>query len=71
MPAAAGTSSAVDDDFSVIVLVVEGEDIDNVSTYKKRKVDHEDDVQVKIVLRVSDKAVILSLELDNKIFGAV
>ena len=41
VPAAAGTSSTADDGFSVTVLVDEGEDIDNESTCKKRKLDHE------------------------------
>ena len=72
VPSAANTSSTVDDGFSVTVLVDEGEDIDNGSTYKKRKLDHEDNVWIKIdrvVLRVSDKAVLLSRKLDDKIIG--
>ena len=71
MPAAVDTSSTVDDGFSVTVKVDEGENTGNESTYKKRKVDREDDMWAKSSAEsVRQKAVLLSRELDNKIISA-
>ena len=66
----------VDDSCSVTVIVKEVEDMDESTTiYKKENLDDSevDDVWVtihKVILRMSDKAVLLSSELDDKIIGA-
>ena len=65
-----------DDSCHVTVIVEEVEDTDECTTsYKRRKLNDSevDDVWVtihKVILRMSDKAVLLSSELDDKIVGA-